>query len=562
MKKQIIAALIATMLLTSCAAQGTQTDSAQTAEQATPTATPEPAYEGPLYEVSYEKIQDTIPAFRNPNISTTVLDDNGYLGMILRTDFAEDGVLNIAYDYHPRGNGTNGYYRYFCTTDLQPVPIEGDYDFLGYGNGYYLFAHEVGDDHNQRYVQLYDSDFNLVYDSTGEEGYFNLFTQEWRALPSGQHLSGLDIVGYNMYSFYSEGLAHVWGNGTHVQMGSTPYTEYPVLGFIDENGDWALRFDDLPAFDNLTVNGCTGFLNGECLICAHDKGYLPSDYTENTDMLYRQYIYRIDKEGNILGETDYESYEQFYVDVMNANRQKADFVASGDGNYRVEEAQIADGLTLRIKNPLTYGTPATDLELNQYELVDCNGHEYDLPEGQISGAIVGDNGVVMLRMNEYLSAEDDGLPLEEHLSETYSPWYTIKLNYIAPDDYTVPADQVQNLTPAEGTPKAEDVMLHTNCEQFVAQMDAGVHDMKLHFSLSDQSEDYTVQDSEYEACGEDHVQVWVQFHWLDQKATDDYSYEQPVITAEWLDADGNAHQGTYDGYSLTEDEALDDCKSY
>ena len=303
-------------------------------------------------------------------------------------------------------------------------------------------------------------------------------------------------------------------------------------------------------------------MNGECLICAHDKGYLPSDYTENTDMLYRQYIYRIDKEGNILGETDYASYEQFYVDVMNANRQKADFFASSDGNYRVSEAQIADGLTLRIKNPLTYGTPATDLELNQYELVDCNGHEYDLPEGQINGAIVGDNGVVMLRMNEHLSAEDDGLPLAEHLSETYSPWYTIKLNYIAPDDYTVPADQVQNLTPAEGTPKAEDVMLHTNCEAFVAWMDVGVHDMKLHFSLSDQSEDYTVQDSEYEALDEDHVQVWVQFHWLDQKATGDHSYEQPVITAEWLDADGNAHQGTYDGYILTEDEALDDCKSY
>ena len=135
----------------------------------------------------------------------------GITGQVI--DFAEDGVLNIAYDYHPRGNGTNGYYRYFCTTDLQPVPIEGDYDFLGYGNGYYLFAHEVGDDHNQRYVQLYDSDFNLVYDSTGaydlqnwgpcniylntgwmpgeklatgEEGYFNLFTQKWRALPSGQ----------------------------------------------------------------------------------------------------------------------------------------------------------------------------------------------------------------------------------------------------------------------------------------------------------------------------------------------------------------------------------------
>lgn len=87
MKKQIIAAPIATMLLTSCAAQGTQTDFAQIAEQAAPapTATPEPAYEGPLYEVSYEKIQDTIPAFRNPNISTVVLDDNGYLGMILRT---------------------------------------------------------------------------------------------------------------------------------------------------------------------------------------------------------------------------------------------------------------------------------------------------------------------------------------------------------------------------------------------------------------------------------------------------------------------------------------------
>lgn len=265
---------------------------------------------------------------------------------------------------------------------------------------------------------------------------------------------------------------------------------------------------------------------------------------------------------NIIVSTDRRSYEQFYVDVMNANRQKADFFASGDGNYHVEEAQIADGLTLRIKNPLTYGTPASDLELNQYELVDCNGHEYDLPEGQISGAIVGDNGVVMLRMNEHLSAEDDGLPLAEHLSETYSPWYTIKLNYIAPDDYIVPADQMRGLTPAEGTPRAETVMRHSNCEQFVAWVDAGVHDIKLHFSLSDQSADYTVQDSEYEAWGEDHVQVWVRFHWLDQKATDDYPYEQPVITAKWLDADGNAHQGTYDGGSLTEDEALDDCKSY
>ena len=51
----------------------------------------------------------------------------------------------------------------------------------------------------------------------------------------------------------------------------------------------------------------------------------------------------------------------------------------------------------------------------------CNGHEYDLPEGQISGAIVGDNGVVMLRMNEYLSAEDDGLPLAEHLAKRIPP---------------------------------------------------------------------------------------------------------------------------------------------
>ena len=78
----------------------------------------------------------------------------------------------------------------------------------------------------------------------------------------------------------------------------------------------------------------------------------------------------------------------------------------------------------------------------------------------------------MLRMNEHLSAEDDGLPLAEHLSETYSPWYTIKLNYIAPDDYIVPADQMRGLTPAEGTPRAETVMRHSNCEQFVAWVDA------------------------------------------------------------------------------------------
>ena len=86
-------------------------------------------------------------------------------------------------------------------------------------------------------------------------------------------------------------------------------------------------------------------------------------------------------------------------------------------------------------------------------------------------------------------------------------------------------------------------MLHTNCEQFVAQMDAGVHDIKLHFSLSDQSADYTVQDSEYEpgakimcrfGCGS--------IGWTRRQPTTTPT-SQPVITAKWLDADGNAHQG-------------------
>lgn len=291
-------------------------------------------------------------------------------------------------------------------------------------------------------------------------------------------------------------------------------------------------------------------MNGECLICAHDKGYLPSDYAETTDMLYRQYIYRIDKDGNILGETDYENYEKFYEDVMHANHERSNSIGGDDGNYSVEEAQIADGLTLRMTNPLKPGMVATDAELNRYELVDCNGHEYDLPEGEVSGAIVGDNGVVMLCMNEYRSAEDDGLALSGYMSTTYQPWYTLKLNYIAPDDYTVPDNQKQNLTPSEDAVRADAITVME--EQFTLSQPAGVHDMKLHFSCMGMTRDYDVQESDYKTWG-NYVEINVKFRWLDNREPDDYYYEYPVITAEWVDGDGVTHHGTDDGHGFTED---------
>ena len=68
MKKNIALALALTLALSGCGAKTAANPpaAAETAEQAAtapaPTATPEPAYEGPLYEVSFEKIQDTIPA--------------------------------------------------------------------------------------------------------------------------------------------------------------------------------------------------------------------------------------------------------------------------------------------------------------------------------------------------------------------------------------------------------------------------------------------------------------------------------------------------------------------
>ena len=581
MKKTIVVSLALALALSGCGAQRSastaETAAAQPAATPESTATPEPNYDGPLYEVSFEKIQDTIPAFRDPSISGAKQVDNSYRGLILRTDFAHEGVIEVDSEYYGSTGDSSKYYSYFCTTDLQPVPLEGDYEFLGAGNGYYLFAYVTGDHMSKHHVQVYDSDFNLVYDSTGvydlqsegpcniyastgwipgkklatgEEGYFNLYTQEWRAMPSGQQLSGFDFVGYNMYSYYTEGMAPVWGSGTQAKIGWAPYTEYPILGFIDENGDWALRFADLPAFDNLTVNSYTGFLNGECLICAHDKGYLPSDFDEITDMLYRQYIYRIDKDGNILGETDYENYEKFYEDVMHANHERSNSIGGDDGNYSVEEAQIADGLTLRMTNPLKPGMVATDAELNQYELVDCNGHEYDLPEGEVSGAIVGDNGVVMLCMNEYRSAEDDGLALSGYMSTTYQPWYTLKLNYIAPDDYTVPDNQKKNLTPSEDAVRADAITVME--EQFTLSQPAGVHDMKLHFSCMGMTRDYDVQESDYKTRG-NYVEINVKFRWLDNREPDDYYYEYPVITAEWVDGDGVTHHGTDDGHGFTED---------
>ena len=114
----------------------------------------------------------------------------------------------------------------------------------------------------------------------------------------------------------------------------------------------------------------------------------------------------------------------------------------------------------------------------------------------------------------------------------------------------MPDNQKQNLTPSEDAVRADAITVME--EQFTLSQPAGVHDMKLHFSCMGMTRDYDVQESDYKTRG-NYVEINVKFRWLDNREPDDYYYEYPVITAEWVDGDGVTHHGTDDGHGFTED---------
>ena len=293
-RKRLLSALLAAALacLSACGnSAGTAGGSSQGED-----GQAEPGYQGPLYRLSFTKMTDRLPEFQDFTSScVNLFSVNQYYGIELMTHFAQEDTIGI------------GTYQY-CDGDYNYLSVGEDRKFLAYHDGYRMFLWMPTNTINREgwAIEVYDQDMNLVSTTadrfedlsygfaqlyletgwlplkekaTGLDGFFNVYTQEWRPLSSSEEClraggTYLNLITSN--SFYSDGLAYVTSSGfarEYYAPTGLKNHEKEVLGFLDESGQYAFRFEDLPEFDGLLVNMVTGFCDGTCMVAArYDDG--------------------------------------------------------------------------------------------------------------------------------------------------------------------------------------------------------------------------------------------------------------------------------------------------
>ena len=398
----------------------------------------EPGYQGPLYQISFTKVTDRLPEFQDFTDScVNLFSVNQYYGIELMTHFTQNDTIGI------------GTFQY-CDGDFNYLPVGEDRDFLAYHDGYQMFLWMPTNTINREgwAIEVYDQDLNLVSTTadrfeglsygfaqlylesgwlpleekaTGLDGFFNVYTQEWRPLSASECLrtggSYMNLVTCN--SFYSDGLAYVtgadWAREYYAPTGLKHY-EREVLGFLDESGQYAFRFEDLPEFDGLLVNMVTGFCDGTCIVAArYDDGAVsvPMPSEDAPYPFYQvDFVYEIDKTGKVLRQVDMDAFEAKEQEVIDRWGQMEVMEEEHTWNYYADSLRVADGLTLSVENPLPAGEIKSLSQVGGYTLTDANGNSYPLSGADPVRAIATDDGRIFLYCekdpNTALAGSGDG----------------------------------------------------------------------------------------------------------------------------------------------------------
>lgn len=382
----------------------------------------EPGYQGPLYQISFTKVTDRLPEFQDFTDScVNLFSVNQYYGIELMTHFTQNDTIGI------------GTFQY-CDGDYNYLPVGENRDFLAYHDGYRMFLWMPTNtiDREGWAIEVYDQDLNLVSTTadrfeglsygfaqlyletgwlpleekaTGLDGFFNVYTQEWRPLSASECLrtggSYMNLVTCN--SFYSDGLAYVtgadWAREYYAPTGLKNY-EREVLGFLDESGQYAFRFEDLPEFDGLLVNMVTGFCDGTCIVAArYDDGAfsVPMPSEDAPYPFYQvDFVYEIDKTGKVLRQVDMDAFEAKEQEVIDRWGQMEVMEEEHTWNYYADSLRVADGLTLSVENPLPAGEIKSLSQVGGYTLTDANGNSYPLSGADPVRAIATDDGRIFL----------------------------------------------------------------------------------------------------------------------------------------------------------------------
>lgn len=533
MKKRKIlfpaASLGLALLLAGCKAAD---PAASTAAETAASATATPAYTGPLYEISVTDIKESgAPDFEALITASCVSNFciNGgaqvrglpYRAITLWENFRETNTFEIWNDYDRENQVT---VRKFCDADLQQLPIEGDVEFLAGYNGYRMFLRDGA-------IEVYDSDLNLVsttagrflYDdvfitqtyaalksgwlgiqdaATSQYGFYNVYTQEWHPLDPEYHILGGGMMSsggstFMTNSFYSEGLAYVTSHELarlYDKGSGGGHGDRAIVGFLDETGEFAFRFDELEEFQGKLVIDATGFLDGTCMVAGRADDGIKYGYTRDGygqyDGVDLTFFYQIDTTGHVVQEVDYDPFVEFREKILPGLGIRD---TNHMTNYRLcqtNSIQLADGLTLRLKTLPTRDS-VMPTAYPDYELVDINGTVYPLDDYHIINIVVGDDGTVLL--------ECDSAYQWYGSSESYG-WYRLNYRWIAPEGYTVPEDQRQNLS-GEGLPSVTELSSPTNKSVQEIIFDElnlpETDDLKLIFTAPGFFDTYQVQPEDY-----------------------------------------------------------------
>lgn len=290
--------------------------------------------------------------------------------------------------------------------------------------------------------------------ATGLDGFFNVYTQEWRPLSSSEEClraggTYLNLITGN--SFYSDGLAYVTSSGFareyYAPTGLKNY-EKEVLSFLDESGQYAFRFEDLPEFDGLLVNMVTGFCDGTCMVAArYDDGALsvPLPAEDAPYHFYQvDFVYEIDKTGKVLRQVDMDAFEAKEQELIDQWGQMDELDREQKWSYYTDSLRVADGLTLSVENPLPAGEIKSLSQVGGYALTDANGNSYPLSGAEPVRAIATDNGRIFL----YCEKDPNTDPALEDPArqEGGLAVYQVEYEWIAPEGYQLPEDQKADLS--------------------------------------------------------------------------------------------------------------------
>lgn len=544
--------------------------------------TAEPAYTGPLYELTFENLTETVPGFRDISRGEDGLSFSfPYDGMALWSNFRENNIVQISREQQTMPDGGEGYYRKFCDADFQALPVEGFREFLCSYNGYRMFLLYNSSESQDTDIEVYDPECNLIFTtagkyfysvawenltpvfmssgwlpvkelSTSRAGFVNVYTQEWHPLESDDYVlygSGmLDFtIGTMSNSFYSDGLAFVADSEAARQYGWN--VDRKIEGFIDETGAFAFRFDDLPDFDGLMVTTVTGYKDGSCMVAGRvdngvKTGATTDDQIGSVDI---DFFYRIDTSGKVLEEVDYDTFEAFGQEVLKSLGVQDTF-KGGYNVYQADSLRVADGLELRVKNPLTADSVRSITEVGGYELVDANGNVYSLDDCDAISVLVGDDGTILLKCDS--DYRNNLVQMEMGILPETTVWYRLNYKWIAPENYTLPDGQEKNLS-SDGLTTAMDYRNQRQEIRILLMNMENINDLTLHFTGEDFTSTYAVQEEDYDY--QDSAVGQIQDLDLEFATLSD---DTITVTCDWKDDAGNPHHGTYDAdnWSLAETE--------